>query len=285
MEDITYEDDTARITESLNKVNAVISNPNRLPNDLARDQIRLPLRLIPFLDIKRNMRILDFSAWDGYWSTLFVPLTDLPVWCQNVIVWKDWAEPNIQRRLALTDKSQNPNGTNPYGPLRFYYSEYSDPTPPTPPMCNDPKCTGCRSDWTGWDAMFDLIFTYANYHDPRAELTGTETPSFLSSVSRLLKPGGHLIVIDHAAIDGTGTSSTKELHRIDEVVVVDEVTRIAGLEFVGSENCLRDFEDSRLGPAWVQDRNVVKTDRFCLKFRKLGGIDQERDALKSYGGA
>jgi hypothetical protein len=166
-----------------------------------------------------------------------------------------------------------------YGPLRFFYSDYTDPSPPVPPMCPDPNCYGCRQPWAGWDNMFDLIFTYANYHDPRAELNGNENFGFNQMAYKLLRPGGHLVVIDHSAIDGSGVSMTKQLHRIDEAVVVNEVTG-CGFELVGSEMCLRDAMDSRMGPAWQQDVTVQRTDRFVLKFRKPGGPEQEALAFQ-----
>ncbi|KAI8848604.1 hypothetical protein BC829DRAFT_443731 [Chytridium lagenaria] len=273
-------DEAAQYEATTKSVMTVLTSPNRLPNDRARDLNRAPLDLIRFLDIKPNHRILDFSSWDGYWATLFVPLTTLPVWCHNVAFWRPYAEPLIQRRLTLTDKTQNPNGTNPNGPLRFFFSDYGNPTPAVPPMCDDPKCTGCRTTWAGWDNMFDLVFTYSNYHDAISELSGpSDTASFLQTAYRLLRPGGCLVVIDHAAIDGSGSSMTKALHRIDEVTVVAEVTTF-GFELVDSFTGFRDPMDERTGPAWQQDMPQIRTDRFALKFRKPGGSEQVELALQ-----
>ncbi|KAJ3411902.1 Lysophospholipid acyltransferase 1 [Chytridiales sp. JEL 0842] len=275
----SFLDETQLLEQTFQKSSIVLSSPNRMPNDKHRDGLRNPQQVLRFLGIQPNHRVLDFSSWDGYWATLFVPLTNLPVWCQNVNAWKQYSEPLVQRRLALTDKTQNPNGTNPYGPLRFFNSEYTDPTPPVPPMCADPNCYGCRQEWAGWANMFDLIFTYANYHDPRAELQGTENFGFNQMAYTLLKPGGHLVVIDHAAIDGSGASMSAQLHRIDEVLVVQEVTGV-GFELVGTDMSLRDPSDARMTPAWQQNQTPQRTDRFALKFRKPGGEEQEAMALQ-----
>ncbi|KAJ3117568.1 hypothetical protein HDU96_006329 [Phlyctochytrium bullatum] len=273
-------DEALRFEATTKAVATVTGSVGRLPNDRARDVLRSPLDIIRFLDIKPNHRILDFSSWDGYWATLFVPLTTLPVWCHNVTVWNGYAEPLVQRRLALLDKTQNPNGTNPNGPLRFFYSDYGNPVPPVPPMCDDPNCTGCRATWAGWDGMFDLIFSYANYHDAVAELGGPpDTAAMLQTVYRLLRPGGCFVVIDHAATEGTGSATSKALHRIDEVTVVAEATTF-GFELVDSFNGLRDPSDSKTTPAWAPEAPQVRTDRFALKFRKPGGPEQVELALQ-----
>ncbi|KAI9350004.1 hypothetical protein DFJ73DRAFT_776811 [Zopfochytrium polystomum] len=285
---LVFADDVQRLEAMFKSTSCICLSPNRLAKDLERDQLRNPPRILRFLDIKPNDRILDFSSWDGYWSTLLVPLTRLPVWCHNVKEWR-----------PSSDKTQNPNGTNPYGPLRFFYSDYVDPTPPTPPMCKDPECPGCTQTWLGWDALFDLVFTYNNYHDARAEGSesfGAANPpalseAFLKSTYRLLRPGGHLVVIDHAAApsqvhdDQAATLTAIRLHRIEESLVVREVTS-CGFELVGvEEDALRVPGDNKAEPAWSQDQPVDRlTDRFALKFRKPGGPDQERIALMCWFG-
>ncbi|KAJ3194066.1 hypothetical protein HK101_003571 [Irineochytrium annulatum] len=262
----------------------VLQSPSRTPLDRTRDQMRAPLQILKFLDIKPDHRVLDFSSWDGYWSTLFTTQTKLPIWCQNMIAWRLSAESKVQMRLALPDKTQNPNGTNPNGPLRFFFSDFGNPTPPVPPMCSDPSCPGCTQPWGGWENMFDHIFTYVNYHDAEAELGGkADVNSFNQWCYRLLRPGGHLVVIDHAAIDGSQCTYAKDLHRIDETWVVNEITS-AGFEFVEADNTLRYPADQRNTPAWIQDQPPILTDRFALKFRKPGGEEQEREALMCYLG-
>jgi hypothetical protein len=86
----TYLDETQLIEETFKKSTVVLTSPNRLPNDRYRDSLRNPQQILTFLGIQPNDRILDFSSWDGYWATLFVPLTELPVWCQNVESWKQF---------------------------------------------------------------------------------------------------------------------------------------------------------------------------------------------------
>jgi hypothetical protein len=120
---------------------------------------------------------------------------------------------------------------------------------------------------------------------------------FLEKFIHLISPsntkyntGGHLVIIDHAAPDGTTPHSTcAHLHRISEMAVVEEVLA-AGFEWVANDVCLRVAGDSRTVPAWKagilegsdgdgegmdldcgsgngNGNAVGATDRFVLKFR------------------
>ena len=79
-----------------------------------------------------------------------------------------------------------------------------------------------------------------------------------------LKPGGHLVVLDHSAKSGTGISVAKSLHRIDEKVVVDEF-RQAGFQLEQAGDFLRNPADPR-DQAFFDMK--IQTDKFALRFVK-----------------
>ncbi|MBV8505951.1 MAG: class I SAM-dependent methyltransferase [Alphaproteobacteria bacterium] len=114
-------------------------------------------------------------------------------------------------------------------------------------------------------APVDLVWTSRNYHDfhniPNADMS-----AFNKAVFDALKPGGTYIVLDHAAVAGSGTQATSTLHRIDPEAVKSEVTA-AGFELVGQSDLLHSVDDQHTAP--VFDSSVKdKTDQFILKFRK-----------------
>ena len=76
-----------------------------------------------------------------------------------------------------------------------------------------------------------------------------------------LKPGGLLLIEDHAAVAGVGPRHSASLRRIAVEQVRQEVTQ-AGFEFVDE---LHHSEESRTANA--RDLHN-KTARFLLKFRK-----------------
>jgi predicted methyltransferase len=86
------------------------------------------------------------------------------------------------------------------------------------------------------------------------------------AVLAALKPGGVFVVIDHAAAAGTPTSTVESLHRIDEAVVVREITA-AGFERGGEGTFLRNAADDRSASVFAPAVQG-KTDRFVLKFVK-----------------
>ena len=74
------------------------------------------------------------------------------------------------------------------------------------------------------------------------------------------------MVIDHAAIDGSGARDVGTLHRIDPALVIEDVTA-AGLVAAGSSAVLANPDDDHTLP--VFDPTVRgRTDRFVLLFVK-----------------
>jgi predicted methyltransferase len=79
-----------------------------------------------------------------------------------------------------------------------------------------------------------------------------------------LKPGGHLVVLDHSAKEGSGISAAKSLHRIDEKVVMDEF-RQAGFQLEQEDDFLKNPDDPR-DQAFFDMKS--QTDKFALRFVK-----------------
>jgi predicted methyltransferase len=75
-----------------------------------------------------------------------------------------------------------------------------------------------------------------------------------------------LVVVDHSAIAGSGLDVPDVLHRIDESIVVREVTA-AGFVLDGTSDVLRNPDDPR--NVGVFDPAIRgNTDQFVLRFRK-----------------
>lgn len=119
----------------------------------------------------------------------------------------------------------------------------------------------------------DVVWMGKTYHDfPNVQEMGPLDIAALNrAVFEALKPGGVLIVVDHAAAPGSGFLDTeaddaRRLHRIDPEVVKRQVTA-AGLELVAESPLLANPDDDRTrSPFDPALRN--RTDRFVLKFRR-----------------
>jgi len=108
----------------------------------------------------------------------------------------------------------------------------------------------------------DLITFFFAYHDV------TYMPVDRAEMNRkmfaALKPGGFLVIADHSARPGDGTSVGKTFHRIEESVLRQEI-EAAGFKLVAEADFLRHPEDPR---DVVVFRPVVPVDEFVLKYQK-----------------
>ena len=82
----------------------------------------------------------------------------------------------------------------------------------------------------------------------------------------MLKPGGILLLVDHSAQPGTGTSAATSLHRIDEAYTRQEFEK-HGFKLLRKSDLLRRPDDPRDQISY-KGPMVGKTDRFVLVFRK-----------------
>ena len=113
----------------------------------------------------------------------------------------------------------------------------------------------------------DAVFIRQNYHDLYDKFMGpADVPAFNKAVFTALKPGGVYVVLDHAAIAGSGIAATDTLHRIDPARVKSDVLA-AGFKLESESAILAN-------PADDHTKNVFDpsirdhTDQFLFKFRK-----------------
>src|ERR1700691_2340067 len=113
----------------------------------------------------------------------------------------------------------------------------------------------------------DAVFIRQNYHDLYDKFMGpADVPGFNKAVFAALKPGGVYIVLDHAAIAGSGVSATETLHRIDPARVKADVLA-AGFRLDGESTILANKADDHSKN--VFDPSVRgHTDQFLFRFKK-----------------
>ena len=114
------------------------------------------------------------------------------------------------------------------------------------------------------DASLDAVMIVLAYHD--LWLTDEDRGELNRRVMAALKPGGVYGITDHHATEGAGTSVIESLHRIEESVIVDEITG-AGFELAASGDFLSNPDDDRSLIVFNPDIRG-RTDRFVLRFEK-----------------
>ena len=113
-----------------------------------------------------------------------------------------------------------------------------------------------------------IVMSYHDLYvaDDKDGWPAIDAGQFIDQIVAALKPGGRLLIVDHAARDGTGKADAQALHRIEETFAVKDF-KAHGLEFAGSIEVLRNRDDDR-------SRNVFdpairgRTDRFVHLYRK-----------------
>jgi len=108
----------------------------------------------------------------------------------------------------------------------------------------------------------DLITFFFFYHDTTYMPVDREKMN--RALFAALRPGGVLVIADHSAKAGEGTSVGKSLHRIEEGTLVREI-EAAGFRLVERGEFLRHPEDPRDTPVF---RPKIPVDEFVLKFGK-----------------
>ena len=116
-------------------------------------------------------------------------------------------------------------------------------------------------------AGLDAVFIRQNYHDLYDKFMGpADVPAFNKAVFAALKPGGVYVVLDHAAVAGSGIGATETLHRIDPARVKADVLA-AGFKLDAESSILANASDDHT--KGVFDASVRgHTDQFLYRFKK-----------------
>lgn len=207
-----------------------VNSAVRSAEDRASDNTRKPLAFLAFAGVAPGMQVLDIAAGGGNTSQLMALVVGNggKVYAQGPAA-----------RAALAERLSGTAQPNIVPVVR----PYDDPVPPgTPPL--------------------DLVTINLNYHDI-ANLP-LDRVRMDRRLFEALKPGGHVVVIDHAAAPGTSLRDSRGLHRIDEALVRSDFEQ-AGFRLEASADSWRNPADTHQQKSYDMKE---PTDRFALRFVK-----------------
>ncbi|WP_295996549.1 hypothetical protein [Rugamonas sp.] len=218
-------------SETASQYQAVLANPARTDADRKDDAKRKPAVFLEFAAVRPGMKVLDVAAGGGSTSELLALAVG-----DGGEVWAQGSKPSasIAKRLA----------EHPQANLHPVVAAFDNPVPAgTPPL--------------------DLITLVMNYHDI---VNGkVDRDAMNKRLYDALKPGGHFVVVDNAAKDGSGLKDTETLHRIDEAALIAEVSK-AGFVVDGKSDYLHVADDPRELPFFKMDGRP--DDKFAVRFVK-----------------
>ncbi len=219
-------------------VKSLLAKADRSEADRAADARRKPVETLAFAGIEPGQLVLEFLSGEGYFTRLLadavgsegqIEVLELPA------ATKYPGYLDIVRRTV----SAVPNA-------RLTVSRLSDYAPARP---------------------FDVVIMVQGYHDLHTTFAeGEDIQAMTRALAAAVRPGGVLVVIDHAARPGAGLQVAETLHRIDEADVVRELTA-AGFVLEATSDALRsprDAHDTSVFAPAVRGR----TDQFMLRFRR-----------------
>ncbi len=226
---------------------AAVAHAGRSAADVKRDSLDHPADILRLSGVKTGMRVADVLAGDGYYSELasYVVGPKGKVFMINNAAFDHWSDGPRQARLGsgrlgnvehetldLNHMNLEPGSLDAVFLIKVYHDLY----------------------WVDTDGSSEGLWPKIN------------TSSVLDQLSRALKPGGVLLLVDHSAKPGSGNTVASSLHRIEESYAIEDFES-HGLKVVAKSDLLRRPDDARDQVSYKEPM-LGKTDRFVLVFRK-----------------
>lgn len=218
-------------------VKGAIADKARPEADVRRDADRKPAEMLAFAGVRPGHKVADFIPGGGYFTRIFA-------------------------------KAVGPKG-----------KVYAVINPPAPNAQQPPPVNAVAASYPNVQVVpvafaslalpepVDVFWTSQNYHDLYLTRFNLDVPAVVKQIYNSVKPGGVLIILDHAANPGAPVPETANtLHRIDPAAVRRTV-EAAGFKFEGESKALANPADDHT--KGVFDASLRgKTDQFIYKFRK-----------------
>jgi len=224
-------------------IEAAIENPARLPEDRERDARDQPAVTLAMLDLQPGDAVADLFGGGGYYAELLAGVVGAQgqVILQNNKGYAKWVNERLQQRYV----------DNRVPPITVLLSEVTDLQLPA--------------------AALDAAVMIMSYHDlyfyrPASGFDRVDMADFFTQLRAALKPGGRLLIVDHAAPDGTGNTLVQDLHRIELAFVQNDIES-RGFRLVATSDALRNPDDPRTQNVFAKDIRG-RTDRFIMLFEK-----------------
>jgi predicted methyltransferase len=222
-------------------VAAAVADPHRPAADAAADALRKPADLMAFAGVEPGWTVADYIPGGGYFTRIFSRIVG-PQGHVFAIWPNEYAKEDPESVAAMKALAADPA----YANVELLYEPAASFGVPRP---------------------VDLIWTSQNYHDLHDKFMGSpDVGAIDKALFAALKPGGVLVVEDHAAAPGSGLRDTDTLHRIDPASIKSELLA-AGFVFDGESTVLRNPADDHT--LKVFDKKIRgHTDQVVFRFRK-----------------
>ncbi len=221
-----------------------VASPDRFEGALVMDEGRKPAEVLAWAGIAAGMDVADVMPGLGYWTEMMAPIVGPE---GSVAALQPAQFYNEERANALWDSilAANPGAARVRYPFdQFAYAAES----------------------------FDLVLINNSYHDiywqsEQYQIPLSDPDEMVAGLFAATRPGGHVVVIDHAADAGSEPrASVDAMHRIAADVVIADFER-AGFVLVDQSDLLANPADDHSLSVFDEALDGF-SDRFMLKFMK-----------------
>lgn len=232
----------AEVTTS-QAVDRAVAAEERLESDHTRDVTSKPAAVLEFFGLEPGMVVIDLFGGGGYYTELASRVVGEKgkVYFHNNTAYIPFVEKELGARFA------------------------DDRLEEVVRLVSETDQLGLP------DSSADMVLMIMCYHDlyfVDKSWPEIDRKRFWEQVYAALKPNGTLAVVDHIAVDGSGSSAVQTLHRIDKDYAKTDI-EAAGFVFEAESQVLHNPDDDHT--LSVFDPQIRrKTDRFVYRFKKPG---------------
>jgi predicted methyltransferase len=223
---------------------SAFAKDDRAAEDYELYEPRKAKETLAFTGVEPGMTVIDMEAGGGFYTELFSKVVGDTgkVYLQNPKEFDAFLGDAVAKRVGTRLKNVTPVKA-PFDTLSFA---------PT--------------------ASADLVTWFQGPHELWYTPEGATPGAFgrpekaFPEIARVLKKGGHFVVLDHSAKVGEPATTGGTIHRIDPAIII-KMAKDAGFKLVDQSDMLANPEDDRT--LNVFDPKIRrKTDQFLLKFEK-----------------
>lgn len=221
-----------------------IGNADRAEANSERDGARKPDQVLDFIDLDAGDLVLDYGAGGGYWAELFSGVVGDG---GKVYAHQRAGERYDEQKAALAAQF------SPFGNIEL--------------MPLDSGAAFPLGDGSVDTIMVSYLFHHMHFADGSGEMFPDSSKTLFEKFRRILRPGGTVIVIEHAAIDGSGRAESGGWHRTPPDMAKADITSV-GFEFAGDAPDIFHNPDDDRKNIWFETGLQGKTTTFVQKYRK-----------------
>ncbi|KCZ56374.1 hypothetical protein HY29_08770 [Hyphomonas beringensis] len=223
---------------------SVFVKDDRPEGDYEQYEIRKSRDVLEFTGVQPGMTVVDLEAGGGVYTELFSRVVgeEGRVFLQNPPAFDAFLGDSVEKRMD--------------GRL-LNVTHIKVPFDDLEPVGDQ------QADLVTW-----LLGPHELWYTPEGSEPGDlgDPETAFAEIARVLKHGGHFVVIDHNAPEGAPATTGGETHRLAEAILI-QMAEDAGLELVEESDLLANPADDRT--LNVFDPSIRRhTDRYVLKFEK-----------------